>query len=183
MTLSKHVFRASAALTLALSLASCGPSDKAVTAANYCPAPFKVQDTQTLTRFAPGATEDARNVVFQAALGDIGYACKLGKNQLDVNVTLQVGVTAGAANRGGTVSVPYFVRVLGINNAVMQGREFNADFQLSASHPRGVSAEQLTLHLPFAELPDLINYRIAVGLKPTPEELNYTRRAAGGGAR
>jgi hypothetical protein len=38
--------------------------------------------------------------------------------------------------------------------------------------------EELSLTLPFATNADLGGYRIAVGLKPTPEELQFNRRAA-----
>ena len=57
------------------------------------------------------------------------------------------------------------------SNNVVQSQEFTADFRLSASNPRGSSQEELTLTLPYSGA-----YRIAVGLKPTPEELNYNRR-------
>jgi hypothetical protein len=181
----KFVFRAPATLALlplVLSLAACGPSQKEITADAYCPTPFTVEDARTLTRFAAGASQDPRNVLFEAELGAVGFACKLGKNQMELNLTLQIGVNAGPANQG-VASVPYFVRVLGANNAVMQGREFNADFKFSKSSPRGVSQEQLTLHLPFAQIGDMMNYRIAVGLRPTQQELDYTRRAGGASAR
>jgi len=42
--------------------------------------------------------------------------------------------------------------------------------------PRGVSEETMAVTLPFSELRELGGYRIAVGLKPTPEELQYNRR-------
>jgi hypothetical protein len=34
----------------------------------------------------------------------------------------------------------------------------------------------MAVTLPFSELRELGGYRIAVGLKPTPEELQYNRR-------
>ena len=37
----------------------------------------------------------------------------------------------------------------------------------------------VALTIPFGEVADLTGYRIAVGLKPSQEELNYNRRAAG----
>ena len=56
------------------------------------------------------------------------------------------------------------------------GREFNADFKLSQTNPRGLSQEELTLTLPFNQVAEVSGYRIAVGLKPTQEELDYNRR-------
>ena len=59
--------------------------------------------------------------------------------------------------------------------AVVQGQEFTADFRLTAASPRGSSQEELSLQLPV----DSGGYRIAVGLKPTQDELNYNRRSTG----
>jgi hypothetical protein len=71
------------------------------------------------------------------------------------------------------------VRVIDGSGAVRQGQDFTADFKLSSGSPRGESREELALSIPFNEIKDLTGYRIAVGLKPTQEELNYNRRAAG----
>jgi hypothetical protein len=62
----------------------------------------------------------------------------------------------------------------------VQGQEFTADFRLSSGNPRGTSQEELSLALPYSQISDLAGYRIAVGLKPTQEELNYNRRGRGG---
>jgi hypothetical protein len=63
------------------------------------------------------------------------------------------------------------VRVLDSGNNVVQSQDFSADFRLTSGNPRGSSQEELT----FVVSADG-GYRIAVGLKPTPEELNYNRR-------
>ena len=72
------------------------------------------------------------------------------------------------------------MRVLDSGRNVVQSQEFTADFRLSSASPRGASQEELTLRLPYSQISDLGGYRIAVGLKPTPEELNYNRRGRGG---
>ena len=63
------------------------------------------------------------------------------------------------------------MRVLDSGNNVVQSQEFNADFRLTSGNPRGSSQEELTLSVPVDG-----GYRIAVGLKPTMDELNYNRR-------
>ena len=62
-------------------------------------------------------------------------------------------------------------RVIDGSGTIVQGQEFTADFRLTAASPRGTSQEKLSLSLPRDG-----SYRIAVGLKPTAEELNYNRR-------
>jgi hypothetical protein len=168
-----------APLVLALALGGCGRSEKAQLAADYCPQPFQVQDTRTLTRFAPGSGHDARDVMFEAGLLDATASCSLGKRQMDVDLVIRLAVNPGPAAGKGVTSVPYFVRVLDGSGRIVQGQEFNADFELSPSGARRGSKEELSLTLPFEKPADAASYRIAVGLKPTPEELEYNRRSAG----
>jgi hypothetical protein len=65
--------------------------------------------------------------------------------------------------------------VIDSSGAVVQGQEFTADFRLRPNSPRGSSQEELSLQLPT----DSGGNRIAVGLKPTQDELNYNRRSVG----
>jgi len=168
-----------ARLALALAVCSCGPSNKEQLAADYCPQPFQVQDAQALTRFAPGTGHDPRDVMFEAGLLNSSAACSLGRQQMNVNLVIQIAVTPGPAVGKGVTSVPYFVRVLDGTGRIVQGQEFNADFDLSPSSGRRGSKEELSLTLPFEKPAEAASYRIAVGLKPTPDELEYNRRNAG----
>jgi hypothetical protein len=164
---------------LALALAGCGSSAKEQVAATYCPSPLTVQDASHLTRFKPGPGRDPRDVMFEASLVNAGTACSINKDRMEVDLKMQIAVNAGPSVASGAVtSVPYFVRVFDSAGNVRQGQDFDADFKLSTANPRGQSIEELSLTLPFANAAELGSYRIAVGLKPTPEELQYNRRAA-----
>jgi hypothetical protein len=154
---------------LALTLAACGGGTPEV---NYaCPQPFTVQDAGRLTHFAEGAGRDPRDIAYEASIVGSATKCSLSRNRVDVTLFLRLSVSAGPAASAARTSVPYFVRVLDSANNVVQSQEFNADFRLTSGSPRGSSQEELTLTLPLDG-----GYRIAVGLKPTPEELNYNRR-------
>ena len=167
-------------VALALALASCGRgnTDRAEFAAANCPAAMTVQDASRLTRFKPGPGRDPRDIVFEASLDGAAVACSLGRSQMDVDVVLRVAVNAGPSVGSGVSRVPYFVRVINASGDIVQGQEFNADFKLSQSSPRGLSQEELTLRLPYTEVSQVQGFKIAVGLKPTAEELEYNRRAA-----
>lgn len=177
MTLGKFAVRGPASLALALALGSCGggpPPPQFV-----CPPPLTVQDASRITHFKEGAGRDPRDVAYEAVLAKAGSACKLGANAVDVTLMMIVAVSAGPAVTPGQTRVPYLVRVIDGSGRVVQGQDFTADFKLSSASPRGESREELSLSLPFANINDLTGYRIAVGLKPTQEELNYNRRAVG----
>jgi hypothetical protein len=169
-----------APLALALTLAACGGGDSAETGRAYCPPPLTVQDADRLTHFKEGAGRDPRDVAYEATLTGSGTACELARGQLDVTLLMRITATAGPSVDPGTTRVPYFVRVLNAGGSVVQSQEFTADFRLSANSPRGSSQEELTLRLPYSTISDLGGYRIAIGLKPTREELEYNRRARGG---
>lgn len=167
------------ALLLALATAGCGGrSDKDDTAAAYCPQAMMVQDASRITRFKPGPGRDPRDVVFEAALTASGTACTLRSNQMDIDLVLRIAVTAGPSVAGAATGVPYFVRVVDARGQVVQGQDFMADFKLSSANPRGTSQEELTLRLPFQTVTDVAAYRIAIGLKPSADELQFNRRAS-----
>jgi hypothetical protein len=155
---------------LALMLAACGPGTPEVTYA--CPTPFTVQDAGRLTHFKDGPGRDPRDIAYEASIVGAATKCSLSRNRVDVTLFLRVSVSAGPSAGAGRTSVPYFVRVLDSANNVVQSQEFNADFRLTSGSPRGSSQEELTLTIPVDG-----GFRIAVGLKPTPEELNYNRRS------
>ena len=70
------------------------------------------------------------------------------------------------------------MRVVDSSGAVVVGKDELADYKLGPTSPRGVSQEEMSVELPFSKVTDLGGYRIAVGLKPTQQELDYNRRAA-----
>lgn len=166
MTLRKFVLFAAA--LFALAPAACGPSTPAATYA--CPQPFTVTDVARITRFREGAGRDPRDIAYEASIVGSAVSCELSRGRVDVTLMLRVSVSAGPAVSAGRTSVPYFVRVLDEGNTVVQSQDFTADFRLSAGNPRGTSQEELQFTVPASGA-----YRIAVGLKPTIEELNYNR--------
>jgi hypothetical protein len=162
---------------VALVLAGCGGrSEKEQAAASYCPQPLTVQDAQRITRFKEGAGRDPRDVVFEAAMVNAGTACKIGRNRMEVDVVMRIAVNAGPSVEGGVTRVPFFVRVIDSGGSVIIGKDELADYKLSPASPRGMSDETVAVTLPYAELRELGAYRIAVGLKPSQQELDYNRR-------
>ena len=161
-----------------LALGACGGSKQTEIAASYCPAPLTVQDASRLTRFKAGAGRDPRDVMFEAVVVAADTACTVSRNRMEVDVAVRIAVNAGPSIGQGVTRVPFFVRVVNGNGGIVVGRDELADYKLSTASPRGVSQEELSVTIPFSEVKDLGGYRIAVGLKPTAEELDYNRRAA-----
>lgn len=177
----KIAFLAPVALTL--SLGACGwfgGGSRSDDVGNvYCPTPLTVQDAARITHFKDGSGRDPRDIAYEATLIASGTTCELSRGQLNVNLVMRISVNAGPSVGAGATRVPYFVRVINAAGAVVQGQEFTADFRLASGSPRGTSQEELSLRLPYSQISDLAGYRIAVGLKPTQDELNYNRRATG----
>ena len=120
---------------------------------------------------------DPRDIEYEASLVGARTQCEIKRGQMNVTLVMRIAVQAGPSVTGAPTQVPYFVRVLTGAGTVAQGQDFIAGFKLSAANPRGQSQEELALTLPYSEVSDLAAYRIAVGLKPTPEELDYNRRS------
>lgn len=167
------------ALALPLALGACGgKSDMDDVTAAYCPQPQTVGDAQRLVRFRDGAGRDPRDIVFEAAIAPGGVGCIRRANQMEVELEVRIIATAGPSIGTAPINVPYFVRVIDGRGQVVQGQDFMAEFRLTPAAPRAGSKEELTLRLPFQQVSDVAAYRIAIGLKPTQQELQYNRRAA-----
>ena len=163
---------------LALVLAGCGgKSQKEDVASSYCPTPLTVADAAHLTRFKDGPGRDPRDIVFEADIGNASVSCSVSKNQLQVDLNVRVAAAAGPSVAPGETRVPYFVRVIGPGGGVVQGQDFVATYRLSAANPRGASVEELTFRLAYSQPSDLGGYQVAIGLKPTQEELDFNRHA------
>lgn len=173
--MNKRILALAAPVALALGVGACGGGN-ADTSRAYCPPPLQVQDADRLTHFRVGPGRDPRDIAYQAAITASGTTCELARTQMTVNLIIRISAEAGPSVDQDATRVPYFVRVLNATGNVVQSQEFTADFHLSAAHPRGASQEELVLRLPYAKISDLGGYQIAIGLKPTREELEYTRR-------
>ena len=170
-----------APIALALALTGCGwfggGSNKEAAAAAYCPTPLSVQDAQRLTRFKSGAGRDPRDVAFEAVLVQTNAACSINRTTMDISVFMQIAVNAGPSVGPGVTRVPFFVRLIDSSGAVVIGRDEFADYKLTAASPRGKSPQELGIKIPINQVADIGGYRIAVGLKPTQDELDYNRKA------
>jgi hypothetical protein len=171
-----------ALVALAPALAGCGwfgggGSNKEAAAAAYCPTPLTVQDASRLTRFKDGGGRDPRDVAFEAVIVQSNAACSINRNTLDISVYIQIAASAGPSVSPGTTRVPFFVRIIDGSGNVVVGRDEFADYKLSAASPRAMSREELGIKIPFNQISDAGGYRVAVGLKPTQDELEFNRRA------
>jgi hypothetical protein len=163
-------------------LAGCGPSTQEISNLRAsCPQAMRVQDAASLTRFKPGSGRDRTDVLFQAELGKVDVACDPRKNQVYVELTMDIVVSQGPALTDRTANVGYFVRLMDPGGNIVQGRNFAADYKFAGNRTREGSSEQLSLNIPLAEGQSGGAYTIAVGLLPTHEELEYNR--TGGGRR
>jgi hypothetical protein len=175
MSVNRFAFVAPFAIALALS--GCGGSNKEAAAAAYCPTPLSVQDASRLTRFKSGGGRDPRDVAFEAVLVQTNAACSISRSTMDVSVYMQIAVNAGPSVGPGVTRVPFFVRVIDANGNVVVGRDEYADYKLSAASPRAMSREELGVKIPFNQVAEVGAYKIAVGLLPTQDELQFNRRA------
>jgi len=164
----------------AAGLAGCGRStEERSNLRAACPQAMRVQDATTLTRFRPGAGRDRTDVMFEAEVGKVDVACNPRKNRVDVDLTMEIVVAEGPALRERVANVGYFVRLLDASGNIVQGRNFAADYKFAGNRKREGSSEQIALNIPLAEGQAGGSYTIAVGLLPTPEELDYNRRGGG----
>jgi hypothetical protein len=166
------------AVTLAAaSLAGCTQPDKFAPA---CPQLALLRDAADLTRFRPGG-QDITDMVLDARITAVPAACSsLNKNTVKATLNVTMEVNRGPAASGAGAALRYFIAVTEDSKVLDE-----QDYGLSTTFPTNVdrvtvSGQDITLNLPVTPDRSAAAYKIYVGFRLTPEELNYNR---GRGAR
>lgn len=169
---------------LPLGLAGCGPSMSDNHFAPPCPGISILSDAGDLTRYAPGG-KDLTEVVMKLRVTGAGGKCEPGPKKDLTKVTVQVDLTALRGPAAGSMGesrpgdVSYFLAVLK-DGQILDKSVTRVAFEFPAGSPGvQISPEPQVLLLPTPEGVTAANYRLAVGLQMTPEELARTRAAQG----
>jgi len=105
-----HWLRVMALVSIAFTLASCGPGKDQFAPA--CPVPGLIKPLAELSRYR-GTSTDIRELVVRARVVDITGNCEPGDNAGTVVTTAKVvvDVARGPAMQGDAISLPVFVAV------------------------------------------------------------------------
>lgn len=169
-------FRAALALGLGLLAAACG-SDEGPRFA--CPQAVLVGDAAQLTRFQ-GPGRDLTDVDFEASIEPPAIGCSFDEDEFAVVGDLQLRFIAsrGPADDDRTARFEYFVAVAtAVGRRIIAREEFGLSVPFEGNRTRVVAIEELSPRIPINANETGAEYRLYVGFKLTPEELDYNRNA------
>ena len=145
-----------------------------------CPRPGILSDGADLTRWRPGPVRDLTTLVFDARLTGLNGACRSGRRDRSIEVTLtpSFAVERGPAGSGERVAeLPWFVAVVGPGDEILQRQTFVERLAFNRGETRAtVEGEPVRLSLPVGEERRATDYRILVSFELTPEDVAVNRR-------
>jgi|TARA_R110000751_G_scaffold2873_5_gene15035 hypothetical protein len=182
MTIACNLRRASAlgVVLMAAGLAACGADPFGETPVPSCPRTFLPTDTAQLTQFKDSG-RDLTDVVFEAGFEGYKGECSydLEDKKLDILISPEFSAQMGPAATNRSQHLQYFVALKNPGGEFVQKSVFDVDltFPKDANKVR-YTDEQVSLHVPLADVNYGPNYEIYMGFQLSHDQLDYNRRFA-----
>ncbi len=156
-------------------LAGCAAS--ADRQAPACPVLARLPDASTLTRYA-GPGRDLRDLVLSASIAQVPATCaEADAGHVRASLQVVVDLQRGPAATSAAAEVTYFVALVDAG-----GVRDEQDYRVVGTFPPNVDNREVTsapveLLLPVTPQKSAAAYRIFVGFRLSPEELEANRKA------
>lgn len=171
--LRKILQSAFAALAASAALSGCASNVNP-----SCPTAAGLVETSSLTKFAPGASEDPAHMLYRVELTAVSTDCSLHNKTrtVDSSLTLHFVATRSPSALAATYTVPYFV-------AIHSGSDITAKriFDVQIHFAPGQTSVSLSDHVQSAVIHVALDkmafdYQLLAGLQLSKRELEYNRK-------
>ncbi|MEE8505628.1 MAG: hypothetical protein V3S40_05320 [Kiloniellales bacterium] len=139
-----------------------------------CPTALPVKDAQHLVRFN-GLGRDLTDVLFEAQIVNFALICEYDDDVVEAEMRVRIMASHGPANPERKANFSYFVAIATLDERIVAREEFNLEIPFEGNQRRVVAIEELNPRIPLRQGENGAQYRIYVGLKLSPEELQYNR--------
>ena len=175
--IARHIarrFRAALAVSaLGLLVSGCGLFGDDV---KYrCPAVFILDDARELTRFKPGPGRDITDILFQAEIVNFVGDCDYDEGRAEIELSVQIRVERGPANKGREVAFEYFVAMPQFQSEAEGKRVFSVAGTFEGNLTRMQYQDDLEMTIPVKAPTDGAAVEIILGFQLTPDELKFNR--------
>lgn len=177
----RYLLRWTAITAIAIIFTGCAINDGKDEAP--CPAAKVLGEPSELTRFRDGPGRDPTDIVFEARMMRVTGECTydLDGGEINVDLTVSMEVTRGAASGDGAVNYHYFVAVAewipngGPEPVVLSREAFNVEAGIPPGR-RGMRYQDiLEIKIPRPDNRNVRNYILYLGFVLTKDELSHNK--------
>ena len=155
-----------------LLLSACsGSPDKLIS----CPEILIPQNTERVTRFAPGEGRDITDIVLQGEVKFLSGECEIGEEEITLDLPIAVGGTSGPADTDKTESISVFIAIATYDRQILTRRELPMTLNFAGNRTSVVTMDTVSLDIPKKPDQTTNDFVIFLGLVLTEEELAYNR--------
>lgn len=144
-----------------------------------CPAAVVLRplaNTATFTKPDLGMTPT--DVVFYGILSEVDARCNVTSDTLHADLDVIIAAQRGPATQGESVTLPYFIAVVGPNQTIVSKRSFQVAVNVPHDAKRGGITDHIEEAIPLGgRAPD--DLQIVVGFQQTPQVVDFYRHFRG----
>lgn len=139
-----------------------------------CPAVVVLKDADRLVKFEGGG-RDLTDVRFELDIDEAQLVCEYDDEEIESAVGIRFVAARGPADTVRTASFSYFVAVVNQEREVLVREEFDLIIPFEGNRTRVAALEEVFPNIPLRPGRDGEDYLVYIGLRLTPEELQYNR--------
>jgi hypothetical protein len=163
-------------LALILALAALPLLSACNSAPPICPSVLVVGDARQVTKYRSGPGRDITDVAYEAVIGAGGLECTVRRNEIVVDLRVEIGAQRGPAAPGAAGDFGYFVAIADADRNILARQEFTARVEFPPSISRSGVFEELRQRIPIKAGERGDDFTVFVGFTLTEEEIERNRR-------
>ena len=133
-----------------------------------------LKDTDRLVKFV-GTGRDLTDVEYEAALRRPFLSCEYDDNVIEAVVIVNMVALRGPADEDRLAEVTYFVAITNQSNREVVREEFTVQIPFQGNQTQIAVTEEVEPRIPLQAEETAEDYKIYVGLRLTPDELQYNQ--------
>ena len=133
-----------------------------------------LKDTDRLVKFV-GTGRDLTDVEYEAAMRAPFLICEYDDNVIEATVVVNMVALRGPADEDRLAEISYFVASTNQNNREVTREEFTVQVPFEGNQTQIGVTEEVEARIPLQAGEAAADYKIYVGLRLTPDELQYNQ--------
>ncbi len=156
-----------------LLLTSCGLLQPG--SPKICPRVSLLNEAAKMTEYQAGPGRDLIDVLYEARVHDVNWACKYADNRLRIEAKIDLIAQRGPASKGDNAQVPFFVAIVDKDQNIIAKEEFDSEIEFRDGRRRAGVREEVEQIIFLKKGEVGADYEIIVGLQISEQQLKQNR--------